>query len=217
MHCGRIPADHLSGRPGEGSLTLPAVNRASTFARTGPDGAYADRPPPYTVARCRRCRGRMCAPAAGPRRTKQSRQPLLRASTTWSMALREQGSVMVAQPLPPKGCRRSVRRTGCLYRRRRRGALHARFRRPATHRRIWPGRPHQFLLGRRQRPHRDAADRFGAGARAHDRRPCRATSPTSCVRATSASRMSRSRSRPTGRSSSSAKSRRPGSIPMSPT
>ena len=44
-----------------------------------------------------------------------------------------------------------------------------------------------------------------------------AQSPAGCVRASSASRTSRSRSRPIGRSSSSARSRLPANTPMCPT
>ena len=95
--------------------------------------------------------------------------------------------------------------------------LYARFRRPAARRRVRPGRTDQFLCGRRVRPYRHAADRHGVGARTDHQSIVGAHRRSSCARALSASRMSRSRSRPIGRSSSSAKSRSPANIPTSPT
>ena len=58
---------------------------------------------------------------------------------------------------------------------------------------------------------------IGAGARRHHAATVAARSPSGSSRAMCASRMSRSRSRPTGRSSSSARSPRRGSILTSPT
>ena len=96
-------------------------------------------------------------------------------------------------------------------------ALHARFRRPLAHRGVRPGRADQFLSGRCQRPHRHAADRLGDGERRDHRPAVGRASPRSCATAISASRMWRSRSKPTGRSSSSARSPRRANIPTSPT
>ena len=96
-------------------------------------------------------------------------------------------------------------------------SLHARFGRPPARRRVRAGRIDQLVSCQRHRPNRHAADRRRRGA-GSDQRPAggphRRQAP---ARATSASRMSRSRSKPIGRSSSSAKSRSRANILTSPT
>ena len=97
-----------------------------------------------------------------------------------------------------------------------RSGLSPRCRRPPAHRRVRPGRPDQLLFGGCGRRRHLAADRLGAGAR---------RTPAELAAAITARLQGgfirepyvRSRSRPTGRSSSSARSRLPASIPTCPT
>ena len=134
-------------------------------------------------------------------------------STAYAQAQPQQAQPRQAQPQPPaqpaagrRRCRRTRSRAMPVSLRSRAGAgLYARYRRQAAHRRVRAGRPDQFLFRRRRRPGDDAADRRGHGARPHHRSNWRAPSRRSCAPASSASRMSRSRSRPIGRSSSSAR------------
>ncbi len=98
-----------------------------------------------------------------------------------------------------------------------RRVLSSRCRRQAARRGLRPGRPHQYLCDRRRRLDHHAADRLGAGARPHAGGPRRRDRAPSCATASSAILRSRSRSKPTGRSSSSARSPPPASIPTCPT
>ena len=91
--------------------------------------------------------------------------------------------------------------------------LSSRCRRQAARRGLRPGRPHQHLRDRCRRLDHDAADRLGAGARPHDRGAGGRDRSETAQRASSGIPPSRSRSKPIGRSLSSAKSPHPGSIP----
>ena len=95
--------------------------------------------------------------------------------------------------------------------------LSARCRRQASGCRLRAGRPHQHLYHRRRRLDHHAADRPGAGARTFAGLARQPRSPPSFATAISASLRSPSRSNPTGRSSSSARCRRPASILTCPT
>ena len=104
-------------------------------------------------------------------------------------------------PMPPRRCRSAYD-----------AGLPARCRRQAAGRGLWPGRPHQHLCDRCRRLHHHAADRLGAGARPDARPGLPPKSPANCATAISAIPRWRSRSNPTGRSSSSAKSPPPANI-----
>ena len=125
-----------------------------------------------------------------------------------------------ARPLRPRRAAPTRRarhlcgaRRACQIRR----GLSSRRRRQAARRGLRPGRSHQHLCDRCRRLDHDAADRLGAGARTHAGRVWPPRSPAKLRAAISAIPRSRSRSKPIGRSSSSAKSQRPASIPTFPT
>ena len=117
---------------------------------------------------------------------------------------------IAAPPLRPRPMPR--RSAGALRR-----GLSSRCRRQAARRGLRPGRPHQYLRDRCRRLDHHAADRLGAGARPHARRASPPRSPPGCATALFAILRSPSRSKPTGRSSSSAKSQPPDNIPTCPT
>ena len=95
--------------------------------------------------------------------------------------------------------------------------LHARLRRQAARRRVRPGRPDATTIPSTPAADHHAADRRGAGARPDPGAACSRDRRAAAPGLSSASRTSRSRSRPTGRSSCSARSPCPASIPTSPT
>ena len=107
--------------------------------------------------------------------------------------------------------RRRLCRTGAL-----RCGLSSRCRRQAARRGLRPGRPHQYLCDRCRRLDHHAADRLGSRARPHAGGARRRDRAPGCATDTSASLRSPSRSKPTGRSSSSVRSQPPGSIPYVP-
>ena len=124
-------------------------------------------------------------------------------STPWPTAV-------LCRPLPR--CRSPMRRRAVQYDAR----LSSRCRRQAARRGLRPGRPHQYLRDRRRRLDHHAADRRGSRARPHAGGACRRDLRQTAQRLSSAIPRSRSRSNPTGRSSSSARLQRPDNIPMCP-